>query len=264
MSLPSNSLRHSFAIQGRVIGALLIREMITRFGRHNIGFLWLFLEPMLFTLGITTLWTLIKATHGTDLPICAFAVTGYSSILLWRNCSNRSVKAIEVNLSLLYHRHVKVFDLFAARLILEISGATASCVILTIVFTALGLMDAPADILTALMGWLLLAWFAFALGLIVGAASERSELIERVWHIITYLLFPLSGAAFLVDWFPKSVQEYLLWIPMIHGTEMMRHGYFGAAVHTYEDPVYLIWVNSVMLLLGLALVRETGRRVEPE
>ncbi len=125
-------------------------------------------------------------------------------------------------------------------------------------------MDAPADILTALMGWLLLAWFAFALGLIVGAASERSELIERVWHIITYLLFPLSGAAFLVDWFPKSVQEYLLWIPMIHGTEMMRHGYFGAAVHTYEDPVYLIWVNSVMLLLGLALVRETGRRVEPE
>ena len=264
MSLPTNSLRHSFAIQTRVIGALLMREMITRFGRHNIGFLWLFLEPMLFTLGVTTLWFLVKATHGTSLPICAFAVTGYSSILLWRNCSNRSVKSIEVNLSLLYHRHVKVFDLFAARLILEIAGATASCMVLTTVFTALGLMDAPADILTAVIGWLLLAWFAVALSLIVGAASERSELVERVWHIITYLLFPLSGSAFMVDWFPKSIQEYLLWIPMIHGTEMIRHGYFGTDVHTYESPTYLIWVNSVMLLLGLALIKDAARRVEPE
>jgi ABC-type polysaccharide/polyol phosphate export permease len=34
-----------------VLGALLIRELLTRYGRHNIGFLWLFVEPMIFTLG---------------------------------------------------------------------------------------------------------------------------------------------------------------------------------------------------------------------
>ncbi|NOS87072.1 MAG: ABC transporter permease [Methylococcaceae bacterium] len=264
MSLPTPTFRHSLAIQLRVIGALIMREIITRYGRHNIGFLWLFFEPMLFTLGVTTLWAMIKATHGTDLPITAFAVTGYSSLLLWRNCSNRSVKAIEVNLSLLYHRHVKVFDLFAARLILEIAGATSSCVVLTFVFSFAGWMKFPADILTAVIGWILLAWFALGLGLIVGAASERSEVIDRVWHIFTYLMFPLSGAAFMVDWFPKSIQNFLLWVPMVHGTEMIRHGYFGSAVRTYESPFYLITVDSIMLLLGLALVREAGRRVEPE
>ena len=262
--LPETPFRHSLAIQMRVIGALIMREVITRYGRHNIGFLWLFLEPMLFTLGITTLWTLIKATHGTNLPITAFAVTGYSTLLLWRNCSNRAVKAIEVNLALMYHRNVRVFDLLAARLILEIVGATGSVIVLTTVFTALGWMDAPADILTAIIGWVLLAWFAFALSLIVGAVSERSEVVERVWHVITYLMFPLSGAAFMVNWLPTAWQGLILWVPMVHGTEMLRHGYFGSAVHTHEDPFYLIVVNSVMLLLGLALIRETGRRVEPE
>ena len=241
-----------------------MREVITRYGRHNIGFLWLFLEPMLFTLGVTTLWTLIKATHGTSLPITAFAVTGYSSILLWRNCSNRVVKAIEANHSLMYHRNVRVFDVLSARLILEIAGATVSMIALTIMFSAMEWMSLPADILTVMIGWVLLAWFAFALSLVIGAASERSELIERVWHIFTYLLFPLSGAAFLVDWLPKVAQEYILWVPMVHATEMIRHGYFGAAVRTYEDPVYLILFNSVLTLIGLALVRETGRRVEPE
>jgi capsular polysaccharide transport system permease protein len=99
---------------------------------------------------------------------------------------------------------------------------------------------------------------------VVGAASERGEMVERVWHIFTYLLFPLSGAAFLVDWLPMAAQEYLLWVPMVHGTEMIRHGYFGDMVRTYEDPLYLILCNALLTLIGLAMLRETGRRVEPE
>lgn len=264
MTLATTQLNRSFAIQMRVIGALLMREVITRYGRHNIGFLWLFLEPMLFTLGITALWTFTRANHGSSLPITAFAVTGYSTLLLWRNGSSRVVKAIEVNLSLLYHRNVRVFDVIAARVILECAGATFSMVVLTILFSSIGWMKPPADILTATTGWLLLVWFTFALSLVIGAASERSEIIERVWHIVLYLMLPLSGVFYMVDWLPKAAQEFVLWVPMVHATEMVRHGYFGTAVHTYENPAYLALVDSILLLIGLALVRETGRRVEPE
>jgi capsular polysaccharide transport system permease protein len=258
------SLLAALRTQARVIHALMMREVITRYGRHNLGFLWLFIEPMLFTLGVTTLWNLIKATNGSSLPITAFAITGYSSILLWRNCSNRVVKAIEVNSSLMYHRNVRVLDVFMARLFLEIAGATISIVILTIVFASIGWMKYPDDIITVAIGWFLLAWFSVALSLIVGAASERSEFVERVWHICTYLLFPLSGAGFMVHWLPKGAQDIVLLMPMVHGTEMIRHGYFGSAVRTYEDPFYFAAINSIMLLIGLALVREAGRRVEPE
>lgn len=264
MNSPRSILSRSLSIQLRVIGALLMREVITRYGRHNLGFLWLFIEPMLFTLGVTTLWTALNLTHGSNLPITAFAITGYSSILLWRNCSNRIVKSIEPNLALLYHRNVRVIDVFLARLILEIAGATTSMVVLSIVFSAIGWMSLPSDVITAFVGWVLLAWFAISLSLVVGAASERSEVVERVWHIFTYLMFPLSGAAFMVDWFSEPIQKLLYWIPMVHGTEMIRHGFFGDAVRTYEDPWFLALVNTILLLIGLALVRETGRRVQPE
>ena len=260
----NSTFLRSLNTEGRVIGALLMREVITRYGRHNIGFLWLFLETMLFTLGITTMWTLLKLNHNTNISIAAFAVTGYSSILLWRNCSNRVIKAIEANLSLMYHRNVRVLDIFAARLILEIAGATTSLIVLTLMFTNLGLMSLPEDIITVSIGWFLLAWFAFSLGLFVGSLSERSELIERIWHIFTYLLIPLSGAGFLIDWLPKSTQNLLLWVPMVHGTEMIRHGYFGTLIHTYENPIYFVLFNAILTLIGLALVKETGQRVEPE
>ncbi|CBJ51871.1 ABC transporter permease [Ralstonia solanacearum] len=257
-------LRRSLAVHARVVGALLRREILTRYGRHNIGFMWLFVEPMLFTLGVTTLWTFTKVTHGSRLPIVAFAVTGYSSLLLWRNTASRCAKAIEPNLALLYHRNVRVIDLFAARLILEIGGATISFVVLLLTFIATGLMDLPADVLTMAYAWLLLAWFAASLGLVVGALSERSEAVERFWHTLAYLLFPLSGAVFLVNWLPPVAREIVLWLPMVHGVEMLRHGYFGDLVRTHADPAYLALVNACLMLIGLALVRETGRRVEPE
>ena len=254
----------SLTIQIRVIGALLMREVITRYGRHNIGFMWLFLEPMLFTLGVTALWTITKTAHGSNLPIVPFAITGYSSVLLWRNGSGRCAKAIEPNLSLLYHRNVRVIDVFFSRLILEIAGITISLIVISLICISFDWMQVPADILTMVIAWILLAWFAAALGLVVGAISERSEMFERLWHTVMYLLFPLSGALFMVDWLPKAAQEIVFWLPMVHGTEMLRHGYFGDSVRTYENPSYFIFINLITSFIGLALVKETGRRVEPE
>lgn len=241
-----------------------MREIITRYGRHNIGFLWLFVEPMMFTLGVMALWSAADMNHGSSIPIVAFAITGYSSVLLWRNVASRCSKAIEPNLSLMYHRNVKVIDIFASRIVLEIVGATVSIIVLTLVFVSIGWMDLPVDFVLVIGGWLLLVWFSLALGLIVGALSERSEMFERVWHVATYLLFPLSGAVFMVHWIPKAAQDVLLWLPMIHGTEMIRHGFFGSIVPTYENPLYFASVNLILTFIGLALVRETGRRVEPE
>jgi capsular polysaccharide transport system permease protein len=258
------SLAQSFAAQRRVIGALLLREVITRYGRHNIGVLWLIAEPMLFTLGIAALWTFARLHTLSNIPIIAFAVTGYSTVLLWRNAATRCAKAIEPNLSLMYHRNVRVMDIFISRVLLEIVGATASFAFMTVSLAAMGVMPWPHDLAVAVAGWLLLCWFAVALGFLVGALSERSEMFDRLWHVVTYLLFPISGAAFMAHWLPPGAREAVLWLPMVHATEFIRHGFFGPIVPTYEDPVYFACANLVLTLVGLALVRQAEARVQPE
>jgi len=241
-----------------------LREILTRFGRHNIGFLWLFVEPMLFTLGVTALWTLSKSLHGSNLPIAAFALTGYSTVLLWRNMPARCIGAIEPNLSLMYHRNVKVIDIFAARLLLEVGGATISFAVLSIVFIATGLIEPPEDVLQVIGGWLMIAWFGVSLAMFLGALAQESELVDKLWHPAAYLLFPLSGAAFLVDALPTDAQHYLLYLPMVHGTEYIREGYFGSRIHAHYDLVYMAAFNTLLLLLALAKIRKVGREVIPE
>lgn len=251
-------------IQARVIGALLMREVLTRYGRHNIGFMWLFVEPMLFTLGVTALWSLAGMHKEVPIPIVAFAVTGYSSVLLWRNMSSRTVNAIEPNLALMYHRHVKLIDVFLSRLILEAAGATISFFVLGVLFTGIGWMDYPWDILQVIGGWFMLMWFGFSLAIFLGALSARSELVDKFWHPAAYLLFPLSGAAFMVEWLPKPAQELVLFLPMVHGVEFLREGYFGDVVRTHYDMAYMTLVCLALTALGLAQERVVSKQVTPE
>lgn len=257
-------LRRSLSIQRRVVWALVLREMLTRFGRHNIGFLWLFVEPMLFTLGVTALWTATESFHGSDLPIVAFAITGYSSVLLWRNMPGRCIGALTPNLALLYHRNVRPVDIYLSRLVLEAAGGTMSFVFLALLFSFLGWLEAPEDVLQIVTGWLMLAWFGAGLALFLGAMSETSETVEKLWHPMSYILFPLSGAAFLVDALPVPAQEFVLLLPMVHGVEYVREGYFGSQIHAHYDLGYMALINVVLTVLGLARVRVLDRTVVPE
>lgn len=239
-----------------------MREIITRFGRHNIGVLWLIAEPMIFTMGVATLWTFAGMAHTSVMPVVAFAVTGYSSVLLWRNTVGRCNAGVQQNISLLFHRNVRVLDVFITRIILEVAGATASFLILTTAFVLTGLMPFPQDALTSTVGWVLLAWFGGALAILVGSAASYSEVVDRIWHPTAYLLFPLAGAAFMVDWLPVSMQELVLLLPMVHGVEMVRDGFYGHLVRTHYDVGYFVLVNLVLTLLGLLLSRLISRRVK--
>lgn len=258
------SLSSAWAVQRRVIYALLMREVLTRYGRHNIGFLWLFVEPMTFTIGVTILWSVAGASHGTSLPIVAFALTGYSCVLVWRNMPSRAIGAIKPNLSLLYHRHVKVLDVLVARLLLEAAGATISFVVLSLIFISIGWLQPPEDVLQVIGGWIVLVWFGMSLALLIAAWAEQSELVDKIWHPASYLLFPLSGAAFLVDALPVQAQKVVLYLPMVHCTEYIREGYFGAKFHAHHDMSYAILVSACFTLLALAQLRKVSREVIPE
>jgi ABC-type polysaccharide/polyol phosphate export permease len=257
------SLRRAFALQLRVLHALLMRELITRFGRENLGVLWMAGEPMLFTLGVATLWTLAGLVHhASSIPVVAFAVTGYSSVLMWRNSASRVASALEQNKQLLFHRNVRTIDVFLTRIILEIGGATCSFIVLASFFMFIGWMPMPVDLLKVVTGWVMLAWFGTSLALAIGAGTAFSHVIERLWHPTAYLLFPMSGAAFMVDWLPKGLQKTVLVLPMVHGIEILREGWFGNVVPTHYDLGYMAACCLVLTLGGLYLIHEAGRRVE--
>jgi ABC-type polysaccharide/polyol phosphate export permease len=164
----------------------------------------------------------------------------------------------------MYHRNVKVIDVFLSRLLLEAAGATISFIVLSVIFISIGWMKPPENVLQVILAWVMLAWFGSSLAILLGALSERSEIIDKLWHPAAYLLFPLSGAAFMVDVLPPLGQKYILLLPMVHGVEMLREGYFGSAVRAHYDFGYMAMCCAGLSLLGLAQTHVVSRQVMPE
>lgn len=257
-------LLDSLAIQRRVLWALLLREIVTRYGRKNIGFLWLFVEPMLFILVITAVWKSTRTIHGSDLPIVAFALTGYSSILMWRTMPGRCIGALESNRSLLFHRQVQIFDVYISRIVLEFLSVSTSLVVLGLLFWGADWLLLPEDVMEVMGGWMLLAWFGAALAMTVAGLSEKFEIIKKLWPPTAYLLLPLSGVAFIADAIPEKVRDILLHLPMLNCVEIIREGWFGSKMIAYYDVSYVIIFNLVLTFVGLALVRQVGKEIENE
>jgi capsular polysaccharide transport system permease protein len=260
---PQPDFLRSLAIQTRVIGALVMREILTRYGRHNIGFTWVFVEPMMFTTGVLGIWSLLH-THATRLPLVPFVVTGYATVLLWRNTINRCGNAVEPNRALLHHRNVRFVDLFVARLLLEVGGSTLSFMTLATLLTLAGAMSPPDDVLACVIAWLLLAWFSVSMGLLVGSLSVAFDPVERIWHVLSYLFLPLSGAFYMVDWLPSRVQFLAMLVPTVDCTELLREGFFGARVHAHYELGYLVVVNTTLLMIALLTAKRVSVTVEGE
>ncbi|MDO4640279.1 MAG: ABC transporter permease [Neisseria sp.] len=262
--LHKTSFWESLMIQKRVINALLLREIITRYGRNDIGFLWLFMEPLLMTLTVVLMWQFIRADRYSTLNISAFILTGYPMAMMWRNASNRAIGAISANASLLYHRNVRVLDTILARMLLEIAGATIAQIAIMGVFVLLGWMDAPVDIFYMLIAWFLMAVFAIGLGLLICSIAFNFDIFGKLWGTFSFILLPLSGVFFFVYTLPQQAREYALLIPMVNCTEMFRHGYFGNSIVTYENVWFIVICDLILLFLGLAMVNNFSKGVEPQ
>lgn len=247
-----------------IIWALVLRELGTRYGRNNIGFLWVIGEPLIFCAAVMLLWTAIKPPYEHGIRIAPFVMTGYMPILLMRHMISHTMNCVRANTGLLYHRRIAILHLFTARLTLEFVGVSLAFAVVYGVLFAFGLVDAPDDIGKVYAGWLLLAWVTFGLSLALGALAEITEFVERFVSALTYILVPLSGVFFMAAWVPDNYRELILKVPFLHCIEMIRAGVFGRFVRTYYDPAYVAAWGMGLTLLGLILVRFVRPRVEVE
>lgn len=244
-------------VQIKVIQALTSRELMTRFGRQNIGFLWIMVEPLLFAALVGLVWSFLKAPDNSGVSIFAFVMTGYVPLTFLRHSFGRSTSIFVANSSLLYHRQVKVLDFIIVRALIESVGAMMAFIFAGIVLGFLGLFPFPADVGSLILGWAIYVFFVFSVCTILVPLSEVSEVIEKLVPITTYIAIPFSGVFNLAAWLPPNVRDALMWSPLVSGMELMRYGVFGSVVTPYYDIPKALGLSIVCLLVGLIL----GRRV---
>lgn len=255
------SLTKGWDIQVRVIKALMLRELTTRFGRENIGFLWIMAEPLLFAVLVGLLWRVTKGPLEFGVDIIAFTISGYIPLVLFRSTIGRAVSSFTVNGGLLYHRQVKALDLIFVRFLIEFIGHMMAYFFIAVTLFALDIFPTPYNLGFLVLGWLYYSMFTLAVTLVVAPLSEMSEIVEKFVPVTTYMMVPFSGAFYLVSALTPAAAEAALWSPPVHGMEMMRYGVFGPSVDPHFDFLYPLTFILPCMAVGLLLCRYVRQRM---
>jgi len=248
-------------LQRRVIGALMIREIYNRFGREGLGFAWLIVEPLMFAIPVLLVWSFIRAKYEHGLLMISLAVTGYLPVLLFRHVCGTMIMFIRSNATVMYHRQVTLFDIFLARALLEIFANIMALISTITFFLILGDMRLPANLPMFYLGYFFTIWWSVSMALLVGALTERSKIVEKIWPVYSYTYMIFSGFFFLADWLPPKIRNVALYQPSLQAYEMIRAGMFGNAIKTYGDPAYTSFVLAILTILGLWAMREARKYV---
>lgn len=252
-------LRKGWRIQLRVIHALMIRELITRYGRENIGFLWIMVEPLLFAGLVATIWRVWKGSMEHGVGIVAFIVSGYIPITMFRHGVARSAAIFTANSSLMYHRQIKILDFVLVRFFIEMLGAMMAYLFVASILVTLDMFPIPADTGLFVSGWLAYATFSLSICLMIAPLSEMSEVLEKFIPVTTYIMIPFSGLFTMAAWLTPSVRPYMLWSPFVNAMEMMRKGLWGDDVTAYYN-AWNPWACSmVCAAIGLSLCRHVRK-----
>ncbi|MDZ4840771.1 MAG: ABC transporter permease [Hyphomicrobium aestuarii] len=233
-------------VQARILGALAIRDMMKRYGRANIGFLWVVLEPMILTAAVMTLWSFIKAPVEHGVTVISLVLTGYMPLTLFRHISGVGPHLLRQSVAFLYHRRITFIDVLLARTFLELAGTTTALLVVYGALLIVDLVSPMRDPGLCVAGWLTMAALSFGFAAIFAVLTEVSESTERFIPPIQYILLPISGSFFMVEWLPKAAQDVVVWVPMVHCYEMFRAGFLGEDVVTHFSPWYpLAWALAL-------------------
>ncbi len=246
----------------RVISALLLREVISRFGRENFAFGWLILEPLLFVFPVLTMWSYIRVSEAHGIKMTAVSWTGYLPLMLYRHCGSTMIHSVSTNGAIFYHRPISILDFFLARIGVEVLSNLAAVIFSLVILSVVAGMETPRDWPTFMLGYFYMIWWCASVALIVGAYSEYTVWVEKIWMPAGYMYIAVSGCFYLADWLPPSVRYWALCQPSLQAYEMIRAGMFGPAARTYADYLYTPEVLAVLTLLGLWGIYNVRSRIQ--
>lgn len=258
----SGALLQGARIQMRVIGALVIRELQTRFGRENIGFLWMIVEPALLAVGITVIHFVIAIPLPEGLQPIPFYLSGYVPFMLFRQNAVRASNTILSNRALMYHRQVKPLDLVLAASLLELAASLLVLFLLLYGAAWAGLSPWPQRPLLLIVGIVMMMWLALGTSMIILALGQFFPFFSRLIPAFLYLTVPFSGMFFRIEWLPSRLREIFVWIPIPQIVDICRLGVWDHLEPNYIRVPYLIWFCGLLTLVGLFSLSAVRSRIK--
>ena len=243
------------AVQARIIEALILRDIKTRFGSSEWGFLIAIAWPLSHVLLLLIMYVGMGriAPYGDSTAL--WFATGVVPFMAFNYMSRFIMLGIVLNRPLLSFPVVKITDILFARAIVEVLNAAVIILILFAIFWTCGIDFMPLDIVQAALALLSMMLLGMSFGIINGIIAAAIPFWITGYALVQIILWVSSGVMFVPDALPAPLKEALAYLPTLQGVEWMRSAYYEGYGGSILDKTYLISFGVVSLFIGLAMER---------
>ena len=208
------------------MGALLMREALTRYGNSRIGYLWAVIEPAVFIAMFLIVREYLSRTVPIGENVALFMMSGIVTARVAISVIQKISVSIESNRALLVYPLVNPLDTIAARCVLE----SLTGLVVVVLFFA-GLLVVGGDVTinsfaTFTQAAMALVVLSCSLGAFNAVLGTILPAWTRVWNLLSLPLFITSGIFFVPATLPPAVADIVWWNPILHIVEWMREGIY--------------------------------------
>jgi len=244
---------------GRSVFALMLREMVTTYGRSPGGYIWAILEPVAAIAVLSLVFSM--AFHapalGTNFPL--FYATAYLPFMLFMDISMKIATSVRFSMSLLAYPVITITDVLVSRFLLNM--LTHILVGVCVISGILLLFDVSVQL--DMMAVFNAYGMAAVLGLGVGTLNcylfMAYPINERLWQISTRPLVIISGLFFLLETVPAPYRDWLWYNPLFHVTGEMRNGVYAIYSAPYVSSAFVYSLGASLFAIGFLLLSNSYR-----
>lgn len=245
----------------RAVGALMLREMITRYGRTPGGFVWALLEPLGMIIILGFAFSLLARNPQLGTSFLLFKATGFLILQLFNGLSRQIGNALSFSKSLLKYPRVTWGDAILARFILNSLVVTTVTIVIISGIIIFEQLDVVIDWTSVIAAMILTALLGFGVGTLNCFLFMRFPVWQQIWGILTGPLFIISGVILLYEEMPTFAQSILWYNPVLHLTGIMREGFYPLYRPEYISFQFVWFTILIPLVAGLLLLRRYHREL---
>ena len=245
----------------RAVGALILREIITTYGRSPGGYIWAILEPAAGIALLTLVFSVGFRTPPLGTSFALFYAAGILPLMMYTDISTKLAQTIQFSRALLAYPRVTFLDALIARFILNFLTQ------MMVHFIVLGFIVIFLKPTTALDFSKIGQAYVLTLALAIGIGTLNSFLTlaypiwQTAWSILNRPLFLVSCVFFIFESVPQPYADYLWFNPIVHIAGLMRDGFYPFYQPTYVSIAYPLAISALSTMAGLFLLNRFHRDI---
>ncbi|MBL4806813.1 MAG: ABC transporter permease [Rhodobacteraceae bacterium] len=238
----------------RVLLAMIIREMNTRYGRTWGGYIWAILEPVAMIALLSLAFGQFIHTPPVGDSFVIFYASGYIPFYFYSEIASATSSAVVFNKPLMHFPAVTPLDAVFARFLLSMLTLTVVAVIVYIGIGVLAGWPRGVDLKAVLVSLAAASLLGLGSGTLNCVLFPFSPVWMRIWMVINRPLFLVSGVFFTFESMPNQIQEILWYNPLVHVVGIMRTGIFPSYDADYVSLLFIFGLGLGCFVLGAYLL----------